>query len=109
MVRVYGERDGVGFDSLYPYITINPDTSALGYHRGSGDILSIPLVPSSELLDSTIRTNLEAKDLTFEISDKKLEIKLLLQNFAVKNPAYTGTGGYEYYTISGVGLVKEKK
>lgn len=92
MVRVYGERDGVGFDSLYPYITINPDTSTLGYHRGSGDIVSIPLVPSSELLDSTIRTNLEQKDLTFEVSGKNLEIRILLQNFAIKNPTYTGTG-----------------
>ena len=109
LVRVYGERDGVGFDSLYPYITINPDTSTLGYHRGSGDIVSIPLVPSSELLDSTIRTNLEQKDLTFEVSGKNLEIRILLQNFAIKNPTYTGTGWYEYYTISGVGLVKAKK
>lgn len=109
LVRVYGETDTLNTDAPYPYISIDPDSSKVRYHRGAGDIVSIEFTPNSDLIDSTIHTNLEQKDLTFEIRDNTIEIKVFLQNFAVKNPAYTGLGGYQYYSISGVGLVKDKK
>lgn len=42
--------------SLYPYITMNPDDSTIAYHRGSGDILTIPFTPPADLLTTTVPT-----------------------------------------------------
>lgn len=71
---------------------MNPDDSTVAYHRGSGDILTIPFTPPVDLLNKTTPSGLEQKDLTLTVSSDRIEAKLYLQNFAVKNPSYTGTG-----------------
>lgn len=112
LVRVYGEYDGNEKSTRYdgekfPYITINPDTMMLSYHRGSGDILSIAFVLPEGLTSGTIPTNLDQSDLTFMIKDKKIDIKLMLQSLAVKNPSYKPNDENNFYDIVGLAFVKE--
>lgn len=114
MVRVYGGKDLSNAAkspnaTQYPYIIIDSDKETLAYYRGNTDILSVPFSSSSELANTVTPSGLEQKDLTFVVENKNIKIKLLLQNFAVKNPKYSGKDGNEYYTISGIALVKEKK
>lgn len=114
LVRIYGADDSIiniknsGINVIYPYITMNPDTASALYHRGSGDTLPLTFTPPADLADTTTPTGLDQKDLTFALSGRSLDVKVYLQNFAVRNPDYSGTGGYNYYSISGIGLVKEK-
>ncbi len=112
LVRVYGSSDSInsvkGANTIYPFVTMNPDTTSALYHRGSGDTLSLSFNPPTDLVNMTTPTWLDQKDLTFTLSGRSLDVKLYLQSFAIRNPEYTGTGGYEYYTISGIGLVKER-
>ena len=111
LVRIYGEKEifpsKISSNSNYPYITIDADTALVKYHRGSGDILPLAFSPPKELINTTTPLGLEQSDLTFIAKWKNLEVKMLLQNYAIRNPDYTGNEKDSYYSISGIGLVKE--
>lgn len=124
IVRIYGWKDlpnksnspSITIDlddtsnkSSYPYIVIDSDTAIVSYHRGSGDILPLAFSPPAELVNTTTPVWLEQSDLTFIAKGKWIEVKMLLQNYAIKNPAYTGKETYSYYNNSGIALVKETR
>lgn len=98
---------------IYPYITINPDTSTLQYHESSGSTEELILKFPIELTQTSNARSIEQEKLIFTLSSEKRDIKILLQNFAVKNPEFTGSGNQDsnqdYYSINGIGLVKEKQ
>lgn len=108
LVRVYSEKslpyekDGAN----YPYISIDVDASKVKYYKWNGVITEINLTTPKELLSNTIPTTLDQSDLTFLVEWNGIAIKLLLQNYAIKNPKYTGSWT-EYYTINGIALIKE--
>lgn len=108
IVRIYGWKD-VPNKSSYPYIVIDSDTAIVSYHRGVGDILPLTFSPPAELMNTTTPAGLEQSDLTFIVKGKWIEVKMLLQNYAIKNPLYTGNEKESYYTNSGIALVKETK
>jgi hypothetical protein len=60
-------------------------------------------------MDITIPAGLEQSDLTFTATGKGIEVKMLLQNYAIKNPSYTGNEKDSFYNNSGIGLVKETR
>jgi Domain of unknown function (DUF4153) len=108
LVKVYGERYGATWG--YPYIIINPDTSEAVYHRGTGDVIRLAF-PTPGGLTNTIPTTLDQKDLTFTLTADQVDMKIYLQSYAIRNPEYTSTGWtdkYDYFTINGIGLVREK-
>jgi hypothetical protein len=110
IVTIVGETNEKDMNiKVYPYITLNPDTSKLLYHRWSGDILNLPFVPPKDLTNTTTPTGLNQEDLTFTVTSDTLDAKLYFQNYSIRNPHYTGTGTESYYGVSGIGLVKEKK
>ncbi|MBP9778988.1 DUF4153 domain-containing protein [Candidatus Gracilibacteria bacterium] len=94
---------------VYPYISLDPDTSKITYHRGSGNTLDIPFTPPKNLINTTTPTELNQEDLTFVINTDDIDTKLYFQSYAIRNPEYSGTGVDYYYSISGIGLVKEKR
>lgn len=108
IVRIYGWKD-IPNKSNYPYIVIDSDTSIVNYHRGNGDIVPLTFTPPIALMDITIPAGLEQSDLTFTATGKGIEVKMLLQNYAIKNPSYTGNEKDSFYNNSGIGLVKETR
>jgi len=81
----------------------------VSYHRGKGDILPLRFSPPTALMDITTPAGLEQSDLTFTATGKGIEVKMLLQNYAIKNPSYTGNEKDSFYNNSGIGLVKETR
>jgi hypothetical protein len=108
IVRVYGWKDTPN-KSNYPYIVIDSDTAVVSYHRGTGDILPLAFSPPTGLANTTTPAGLEQSDLTFIAKGKWIEVKMLLQNYAIKNTEYTGKETYSYYNNSGIALVKETR
>lgn len=98
---------------IYPYIIINPETSIIQYHESSENTEEFKLKYPIELTQSNTLRSVTQKELTFTVSSEKRDIKILLQNFAVKNPEFTGSwnqdANQDYYSINGIGLVKDKK
>ena len=107
IINVYkDEKSTVYYQSYpYPFITIDLDENILKYHKSENNIHILPLVLNTNLNKDT-PSNLEQQDLIFKISDNTIDIKLVLQNFAIKNPEYTWWWN-NYYTIYGIALVKE--
>lgn len=99
----------------YPYLSIDPDTSMVRYYTASGISDTYTLEIPEKLLDSATLSTVSESDLTFDVSDKERSIKILLQNFSVKNPRYQSGAtdlsiGVAYPGgISGMALIKEKK
>jgi hypothetical protein len=72
----------------YPFITIDLDENILRYHKSEENIHILQLVLNNNLNKDT-PSNVSQQDLIFKISDSTIDIKLVLQNFAIKNPEYT--------------------
>jgi hypothetical protein len=89
IVRIYGGKD-IPNNSKYPYIVIDSDSTVVSYHRGAGDIIPLSFLAPSELTNTTTPAGLEQSDLTFIAKGKGIEVKMLLQNYAIKNPSYYG-------------------
>jgi hypothetical protein len=81
----------------------------VSYHRGTDDIVPLTFSSPVELMNTTTPTGLEQSDLTFTATGEWIQIKMLLQNYAIKNPSYSGKEWYNYYNNSGIGLVKETR
>lgn len=85
------------------------------YYTASGISDTYTLEIPEKLLDSATLSTVSESDLTFDVSDKERSIKILLQNFSVKNPRYQSGAtdlsiGVAYPGgISGMALIKEKK
>ena len=108
LVKVYSEKNlpYEKNEGIYPYVSIDVDSSKVRYYKWNGIITEIPLKTPTELLKNNIPTTLDQSDLTFVVEWNGISIKLLLQNFAIKNPEYTWSW-IEYYTINGIALIKE--
>lgn len=110
LVRVYGNAYGVGTPLPSEYITIDPDDERMILHTGTG--ARVFLVGSYnrnlEKKYLNIENNtLDQKDLVFMTSSGGVDIKIILQNYAIKNPNYTSTDKiYNSYAISGYALIK---
>ena len=107
IINVYKDEKNTAYYQSYPYpfITIDLDDNTLKYHKSENNIHILPLVLNTNLNKDT-PSNLEQQDLIFKISDNTIDIKLVLQNFAIKNPEYTWWWN-NYYTIGGIALIKE--
>jgi hypothetical protein len=92
---------------------IDPDGEMVSYHSASGIIQKLPLILPEKLRDSATSSTQDQKDMTFDLSNQTLTIRLMLQNLTVKNPRYlsgsTDTDPYPMNNISGYALVREKK
>lgn len=95
----------------YPYVIYDANTESLSYYTASGVAQAYPLTISDKLRDSATISPVLPSDLTFVLSDKEREIRLILQSLMVKNPNYTGTKASDVYreAASGFALIKEKQ
>jgi hypothetical protein len=95
----------------YPYVIYDATTESLSYYTASGVVQSYPLTISEKLRDSATISPVMPSDLTFVLSDKEREIRLILQSLMVKNPNYTGTKASDVYreTASGFALIRKKQ
>jgi hypothetical protein len=108
IVSVMWKSDGISPDiNSYPYIRIDIETNTLEYYKSPDIIITLPIPIPKDLINTTTPTTLEQKDLTFNMEGNGLSIKLLLQNYAIKNPEYTGKEKSWYFHISGIALVKD--
>jgi hypothetical protein len=80
----------------------DPDTSSISYYRSATNVTTIPLTIPSKLFDSNHVTSVELSDLTFNISNKDVSLKLYFQDFSIKNPNYSGSDTNTYYSVSGM-------
>jgi hypothetical protein len=101
---------------IYPYITINPDTMEVRYHRTKDDTKTYTLAIPEKLRDSATLSTVTSEELTFTLADADTEIRLALQSLTVKNPRYIPPADAPTRNITssiawgfGVALVKEKK
>lgn len=107
IVNVYKHETSSNYykSYIYPFITINLDTNELRLHKSENDINILPLVLNTNFTKDT-PSLLEQKDLIFKVSGNNMDIKLILESVAIKNPDYKW-GWNEYYNINGIALVKE--
>jgi hypothetical protein len=73
----------------YPYITIDSNTSEVAYFTSSGTSIRFALPVSEKLLDSATLSVVPKEDLTFNLTNDALNIRLVLQSLSIKNPKYT--------------------
>jgi hypothetical protein len=110
LVNVSGS--GNTSEKVYPFIELDPDTEKLRYYRAMSDFIEMSYEVPTILEGRSTPSGLDQSDLTFTLTGDSIDITLYLQSFAVKNPEYSGMMGEGekwYYSISGIGLVKEKK
>ncbi len=110
IVSVYGESQW-WVEVRYPFISINPDDATLRYHTASGVLEKIALPSSMLTIQGYGETPLEAASLIYTITWSRSDIRLLLNSYAVRNPAYSGwtDKNNQYYYINGFALVKDRK
>ncbi|GAB0174724.1 MAG: hypothetical protein HHAS10_06030 [Candidatus Altimarinota bacterium] len=100
---------------VYPYVSVNIDTREVSYFTASGIARTFALKIPEKLLDSSTLPNVSQDDITFDVGDDTVEIKLLLQSFSVKNPRYIESSSTDKENttyaggIYGLALVKNKK
>lgn len=107
IVNVYKDETSENYykSYVYPFITINLESNLIKYHKSEKDITILPLVLNTNINKDTPNL-LEQKDLTFKIKWDTLDIKLILESFAIKNPNYKWWGN-EYYNVNGIAFIKE--
>jgi hypothetical protein len=110
LVSVYGDSQW-WVEVRYPFISINPDDATLRYHTASGVLEKIALPSSMLTIQGYGETPLEAESLIYTITWSRSDIRLLLNSYAVRNPAYSGwtDKNNQYYYINGFALVKDRK
>lgn len=111
-VKADYEVNSYNTDLRYPYISVNADTREARYFTASGSFMAFKLPLSEKLLDSATLSNLNPEDLTFEVGNDAIDIRIILQTLSIKNPKYLpkNSSSYTYYWWSTwVALVKIKK
>lgn len=113
-MNVYGSgqyyKGGVGNPT--EYITIDPDTQMMTYYREDALLWQGELPTKAELTASTAGREVTREDLSFALTSENYDIRLELQNYAIRNPEYTETVDgekYEYFSISGIALIRDAK
>lgn len=110
LIRVYGNEYGFGTSQPIEYITINPDDERMILHKGSGAVVFSVHGFNTDIQKRYLNldnNNLDQKDLTFMTSTGGVTLKLMMQNYSIKNPNYKATQTtYDGYGISGYALVK---
>lgn len=118
LLQVLGDSEAKYQDATrvqYPYITINPNTNQANYYTSSWISIPFKLEMSEKLLNSSTLPSVSSDDLTFDLENDTLKIRLVLQSLTIKNPRYIqppDTGKVESPYISwgyGLALVKNKK
>jgi len=115
VVSVYGSGNYVGDSAnkaTHEYITIDPDTSRFSYYRGSELLWQDELPTKEQLTTSLAGREVSREDLSFALTGENYDIRLELQNYALRNPEYTETVDgkkYEYFSISGIALIRDAK
>lgn len=112
IVNVYGSgqyyKGGVGNST--EYITIDPDTQMMSYYRDDTLLWQGELPTKTELTASTAGREVTREDLSFALTSENYDIRLELQNYAVRNPEYIEKEGVGYgYNISGIALIRDAK
>lgn len=114
IVNVYGTGQYYKGGSGNPteYITIDPDTQSMTYYRGDVILWSVPIPWKPQLDPSLAGREVSQEDLIFQIKHEKYDIRLELQNYAIRNPEYIDHNNKDpsfYYSISGIALIREIK
>jgi hypothetical protein len=89
IISVYGSGNYVG-NVGNEYITIDPDTQTFSYYRGSELLWQGELPTKDELTASLAGREVSREDLSFALTNDNYDIRLELQNYALRNPDYTG-------------------
>lgn len=94
-------------------VSIDPDTDQLTIRTPtSEESISLSSVTTKLRENRDQSHTVSPSDLTLTVSTAHYDIRLLLEDYAYLNPDYVkpaeGTGS-DYYTISGMALVREKK
>lgn len=115
VVSVYGSGNYVGKsgDMIgHEYIKIDPDTNMFSYYRGTELLWQGELPTKAELTASLAGREVSRDDLSFALTNEDYDIRLELQNYAIRNPDYTPgaeSDRYEYFSISGIALIRDAK
>lgn len=89
-MNVYGSgqyhKGGAGNQA--EYIMIDPDTAKFSYYRGSELLWQGELQTKTELTASIAGREVTREDLSFALTGDNYDIRLELQNYAIRNPEY---------------------
>jgi hypothetical protein len=70
------------------YVSIDPDKEEVIYHTASGETRVFPLVIPEKLRNSSTMETVSADDLTFDVGDDMISMRLFLQSLTIPNPRY---------------------
>jgi hypothetical protein len=70
------------------YISIDPDKKEVIYHNSQGDTRTFPLMIPAKLQDSASMSTVTQDDLTFDVGDDTLGMRIFLQSLTIPNPRY---------------------
>lgn len=94
------------------YISIDPDMQMLTYYRNDTTLWQGKLPTKAELTASVAGREVSREDLSFALTSEDYDIRLELQNYAIRNPDYKEIDDQsqsQYYSVSGIALIRDAK